>query len=325
MSLPLFAPAPLLGNRHVQTIWPAAVRRPRPVASTSEVWVTEDGDVLDVELLPERAGAPVVLVIHGLEGSARSPYVRGMLAALDDRGWSGLALNFRSCGPTPPRGTRLYHSGDTRDFPFVVSEIRARFPGVPVFAVGFSMGGNALLKWLGEAGGGCPLDAAVVVSVPFDLGICATSLDGPGFWPAVYRARFLRSLRRKALRIAACTDGVDAAAIRGARTFAAFDEAFTAKVNGYDGAEDYWAHASSGPFVPRVRRPTLVIHAEDDPFVPVHAIPRDEMADNPAITAYVTPRGGHVGFVTGTALRPRYLVDELALAFLMGHVRLRAV
>jgi predicted alpha/beta-fold hydrolase len=311
-----FTPPRLIENGHAQTIWPAVFRRGTLRGVLDEVWRASDGEALDIALLPIKPGRPGVLVLHGLEGSSRSAYVRGVLAGAQGRGWNGAALEFRSCGRSPVLGTRLYHSGDTRDLPVVLTQLRARWQG-PIGAVGFSLGGNVLLKWLGDEGDRAAVDAAAAVSAPFDLAACAAALDGPGFFPALYRRRFLRTLRRKALAVAARHPGaLDAAAMRGCRTFARFDDLFTAPLFGFDGAADYWARCSSTASVPRIRRPTLVISAEDDPIVPAQALPRAALAANPAITAHILPRGGHVGFVAAPIWRPRYAAEAAVLAFL---------
>jgi predicted alpha/beta-fold hydrolase len=256
-----------------------------------------------------------VVVLHGLEGSSRARYVRGLLAAIEGRGWNAAAISFRSCGPTPLAGQRLYHSGDTRDLPVVIQRLRARWGG-PLGAVGFSMGGNIVLKWLGEAGAEAPLDAAVAVSVPFDLAACAAALDGPGFFPALYRKRFLRTLRRKALAVAARFPGVlDVEAIRSCRSFARYDDIVTAPLFGFASAADYWARCSSAAFLPLIRRPVRLISAEDDPIVPGVTIPRAAISANPLLDGRLLARGGHVGFVSG-AWRRSYAVDALALDFL---------
>lgn len=320
MTPDAFRPPAGLGSGHAQTVW-AALMRPRArVSVSSEVWHTDDGDVLDVDLLPDQPGAPGVIVLHGLEGSSRTAYVRAALAELERRGWNGLALNFRSCGPSPPRGARLYHSGDTRDFAFVVARAAQRWGNPRLGALGYSLGGNALLKWLGELKDEAPIAAAVAVSVPFDLAACARALDAPGFWPRVYRGRFLRTLRRKALALAAAHPQLDRRALAEASTFTAFDDRFTAPMNGFRDAADYWAQSSSAGFLPFVRRPTLIVAAEDDPFVPAEALPRDAIAANPALTAWISAQGGHVAFVTGSLLRPRYLAERLAFAHLDRHL-----
>jgi predicted alpha/beta-fold hydrolase len=313
-----FAPARLLAHRHAQTIFPALFRRAQPPALATESWPTDDGEAIDVDLLAHAPGRPGVLVLHGLEGSSRAPYVRGLLAAVAARGWNGAALNFRSCGPTPVRGPRLYHSGDTRDLPVALARLAARWTA-PLAVVGFSMGGNVLLKHLGEAGEDTPVAAAVAVSVPYDLAACAALLDGAGLFAAVYRERFLRSLRRKALALSARHPGaLDAAVVRACRSFAAFDERVTAPLFGFAGAADYWTRSSSAPLLPGVRRPTLLLSAEDDPFIPPHALPRAAVAANPALRARFSARGGHVGFVAGAPWRPVYDVDACALAFVAG-------
>jgi predicted alpha/beta-fold hydrolase len=306
----------LLGHRHAQTIWPALFRRGGPPRLDVEHWPTPDGEELDLELLPDRPGRPGLLVLHGLEGSSRARYVRGLLAAVDRLGWNAAAISFRSCGPTPVRGRRLYHSGDTGDLPLVLARLRERWPGARLGAVGFSMGGNILLKWLGEEGERAALDAAVAVSVPFDLGACAAALDGPGLFPALYRRRFLRTLRRKALALAARFPGsLDAAALRACRTFARYDELVTAPMFGFAGAADYWARCSSAAFLADIRRPVRLICAEDDPMVPGESIPREVIAANPHLDGRLLAGGGHVGFVSG-GWRRTYLVDALALEFL---------
>jgi predicted alpha/beta-fold hydrolase len=263
-----------------------------------------------------------VLVLHGLEGSAKAPYARGVLAAAEARGWNGAALSFRSCGGSPVVGARLYHSGDTRDVPAVIGELRRRWGESPIGAVGFSLGGNVLLKWLGEEGDGAPLTAAVAISVPFDLAACAASLDGRGFFRALYRERFLRSLRRKALAIAARHPGtLDTAAVRACRTFARFDDVVTAPLFGFASAADYWERCSAARFLSGIRRSTLVISAEDDPLVPADTLPRQALAANPAITTHLFPHGGHVGFVAPPLWRPRYAAEALAVEFLAAQLQ----
>lgn len=306
-------PAAGLAHPHAQTVWATACRFPRRLRLRAESWDTADGDVVDLELLPDRPRAPGVLVLHGLEGSSRAIYVRGLLASIDAKGWNGAALNFRSCGPSPHRLARTYHSGFTDDLQLAATRLRARWGTLAV--AGFSLGGNVTLKWLGEQGAAAAADAAVAISVPFDLGAAARAIDSPGFWGFVYRERFLRSLRRKALRTCAAHAGVlDAGEIRRARSFAAFDDLVTARLNGFSGASDYWARCSSARFLDRIRVPTLMVSADDDPIVPGEVIPRD--ASNPALELRITAHGGHVGFVGGSLVRPRYVAEEWAIEFL---------
>jgi predicted alpha/beta-fold hydrolase len=317
---PPFVPALLLGSAHAQTIWPVLFRRRPRLALRTETWTADDGGALTVHFAAEPAGRPGVLVLHGLEGSVDAPYVGGMLARLAGAGLGAAALEFRSCGraaaSSPARS--LYHAGKTDDLAFVVDRLRARWAGAPLAVVGYSLGGNVLLKWLGERGREAPLAGAVAVSTPYDLAACAAAIDARGLWPFVYRERFLRSLRRKALAVAAARVGLDPAAIARCRTFAAFDDVVTAPLFGFAGAADYWARASSAAFLPAIRRPALLVSAEDDPFVPGAAIPRAAIATNPALTLWLAARGGHVGFVSGSPWRPRYAAEELALRFVRG-------
>ena len=296
------------------TLWPA----PR-VATVRETWETADGDVLDLDFLPFRPGRPGVLVLHGLEGSSRASYIRRMLRGADALGWNGAGLNFRSCGPSTQRFPRSYHSGETGDLRLVVERLLGRWGGVPLAVIGFSLGGNVVLKYLGEEGERAIVAAAVAVSTPYDLGAAAAALDSPGFFPWIYRTRFLRSLQRKTARALARFPGaVDAAKLAAVRSFTDFDDAVTAPLHGFRDARDYWARSSSSAFVPRIRVPTLLISSEDDPIAPGTSIPRAAIAANPVLTLVSTSRGGHVGFVEGFPFRPRFGAEREAFAFLRG-------
>jgi predicted alpha/beta-fold hydrolase len=314
-----FVPARLLGNGHLQTLWPFFLRRLPALPIDTELWRLPDGECLAVHLLDRGRERPGVLVIHGLEGSSESPYVRGLLGRIRDAGWNAAAVDLRSCGRLARgalRSRTAYHAGQTEDLPFIVERLSARWQG-PLAAVGFSLGGNMLLKWLGETGDGSPLKAAVGVSVPFDLAASAAVVDGPGIWSAGYRSFFMRSLRRKGLAMARDLGSkLDPAAIRRSRTFRQFDGAVTAPLFGFASAEDYWARSSSAQFLPAIRRPTLLVSAEDDPIVPASSIPRETIARNPALHLWLAPVGGHVGFVGGSPWRPEYVAESLIVDFL---------
>ncbi len=318
-----FVPARLLGNGHLQTMWPYFLRRLPALPIDTEIWPLSDGECLAVHLLDRGRGRPGVLVIHGLEGSSESPYVRGLLGRIQEAGWNGAAFDLRSCGRLasgPLRSRTAYHAGQTDDLAFIVGRLKARWQG-PLAAVGFSLGGNMLLKWLGETADGSPLKVAVGVSVPFDLAACAARVDGPGVWSAGYRTYFMRSLRRKGLALSRdLPDKLDPAAIRRARTFRAFDEAVTSRLFGFDGAEDYWQRSSAAQFLPAIRRPTLLVSAEDDPIVPAHSIPHETIARNPLLQLWLAKVGGHVGFVGGSPWRPQYVAEQLVLDFLAARM-----
>ena len=279
---------------------------------------TRDGDFVDLDWLDApSADAPLLLLLHGLEGSCRSHYVGGMLDLARARGWSGVVLNFRSCSGEPNRLPRFYHSGDTDDLDEVVRLLTTRELVRPIVAAGVSLGGNVLLKWLGEQGEATPsaLAAAVAISVPFDLEQCARTLDR-GFQKWVYTASFMRTFKQKVrAKVRAHGAFVDLGAVRRARTFAAYDRVVTAPLHGFSDEVDYWRRASCGPYLAHVRRPTLLISAIDDPFVPPAALP-DPAALPPNVVLEVTERGGHVGFVEGPPWRSTSWAERRAVEFL---------
>lgn len=317
-----FRAARWLPGPHAQTMFGAMLRAlPRPPTSR-ERWELPDGDFVDVDVLAGDPGAPLLLLLHGLEGSGRSHYVRGMMAQARRRGWRAFALNFRSCGGEPNRLLRSYHSGETADLGLAVERLLPRLGAAPLLLAGFSLGGNVLVKWLGEQGDSLPrqIAAAAAVSVPFDLQRCAAALDGPGVAQWIYRTRFLRGLKRKALEKARSFPGrLDAARVRAAATIVAFDDAVTAPVHEFEGARDYYARSSSGPFVARVRVPLLLISAADDPMIPDDCLPADARA-NPFVAVETTPDGGHVGFIAGPPWAPRFWAEERSAAYLDGEL-----
>jgi predicted alpha/beta-fold hydrolase len=291
--------------------WPRAVR---------ERWDLPDGDFVDVDRVAgPTPDAPLLVVCHGLEASSRASYVRGLVALAAEKGMAALAMNFRSCSGEPNRLPRMYHSGETSDLAHVVERAAAERPGRPIVLAGFSLGGNVVVKYLGERGEGAPAEVAgaAAISVPFDLSRCAAALDGPGFWNWVYRERFLATLREKALDLARrFPDRLDPAAVRRVRSFADFDGAVTAPLHGFASAEDYWRRSSSGPFVAGVRRPLLALSALDDPLVPPASLPLEAARRNPLVTLLTPARGGHVGFVSGGPLRPICWAEARAVRFL---------
>ena len=260
-----------------------------------------------------------MLVLHGLEGSSRSHYVVGLLHLARARGWRGVAMHFRSCSGELNRLPRLYHSGETGDLAAVVEHVVRREPEVRLGAVGTSLGGNVLLKWLGERGGAvaAQLRACVGVSVPFDLAACARRLDR-GLHRAVYAANFLRTMRRKVRDKARdLPAAVDVVAACRARTFAEYDRLVTAPLGGFADEVDYWRRASSGPYLAAIRRPTLLINALDDPIVPAASLP--DPARLPShVRAEFVPYGGHAAFLegpwAGTSWAERRALDFIAAA-----------
>ncbi len=321
MSTPPFKPALWLRGRHAQTLWPTLGRRRVPLQLTRERLELPDGDFLDLDWTAETSG-PIVVVFHGLMGSIESPYARGILKQIRRRGWRGLFVHFRSCSGDPNRMDRFYHSGDTADMAFIVEELKRREPETSIAAVGYSLGGNALLKWLGETGDANPLDAAVAVSVPFDLQSVADTIH-KGF-SRTYEKHLIDKLCAS-VRAKIGSHGYDMpvteAELSRLRTFWEFDEAVTAPLHGFKDARDYYRTCSARQFLPKIRRPTLILHAKDDPFMTPDVLPEDlELSETTQME--LSERGGHVGFVHGAfPWTARYWLEERIPEYLKAFLR----
>jgi len=322
MGVAEFQPAWWCRNAHLQTIWGGIVRRAPRVPLTRTRWELPDGDFLDVDELAAGEPSPRLIVLHGLESSSRATAVLGLLYQARQRGWGGVAVNFRGCSGEPNRLRRSYHGGDTADLAWVLAKVSAQHPSSPIVCAGFSLGGNVLLKYLGERGNAVPeqVRTAAAISAPFDLAASVAALD-QGF-NQVYRDRLVATLKRKTFeKLTRYPDLVDPAALRALRTLRAFDHLVTAPVHGFSDAAAYWAASSSAQFLPRIRRPTLLMNAEDDPFLPAQALPRQAVAENPFLTAVFPACGGHIGFLAGRwPVAPIAWAEERAAAFLAGQV-----
>lgn len=267
-----------------------------------ETVATPDGDRVHLYHRDVGDDRPRVFLLHGLEGSVHSHYVQGIVARAERRGWNTTVLVFRGCGPELNTGPRMYHSGETTDLRFTLGLMTERFPDVPVFLAGVSLGGNVLLKYLGEAPHQVPsqVQAAVAVSVPFDLEAGCRNLQ-KGF-ARIYDRHFLKSLRRKALRKLAQHPGLfDQERLRHARTIEDFDDSVTGPIHGFAGSNDYYTRSSSIHFIVGIRVPTLLVSAQDDPFLPAAVLERvrEIAARNSRLQLQFTAHGGHVGFLTG--------------------------
>jgi hypothetical protein len=319
-----FSAAWWLPGAHAQTVWGRLSRPRRAVALRREVLRTPDDDDLVVDHLDQDAtnrSARFVL-LHGLEGSSYSVYIQGLLRVIARNGFAATAMNFRSCARDPNRLSRmlmnrrpwLYHSGETGDLDFLIRTLTERDPPTPLVAIGVSLGGNALLKWLGEHPQQRSVIAAATMSVPYDLAAGARQLErGAG---RLYVARFFQTMRAKTLsvleRFPETRPKVDVPSAMRARTFYDFDNASTAPIHGFRDAEDYYTRSSSLPFLPFISIPTLCINAEDDPFLPADVLIRARAAASLSVEFRVTPRGGHTGFIAGAApWRAEYWAEEL--------------
>jgi predicted alpha/beta-fold hydrolase len=303
---------------HAQTLIGRVLRSPEGPAFQRERLETDDGDFLDVDWGPDPAeDAPIVLVLHGLEGSSRRRYVRSVCRALLRHGVRPVAMNLRGCSGEPNRSLRFYHSGETSDPALIVRTIRDRYPRRRVGAMGFSLGGNILIKMLGERedGGEGLLDAAVAMSVPYDLAAGCEELERTRMG-RFYSAYFLRSLKAKvATKRNRLAEVLHMDAVDAARTIRTFDEHVTAPLNGFAGASAYYRACSSKRFLSSVRVRTLLLHARDDPFLPAHAIPEREARGNEMLVWSLEESGGHVGFLEGTPWAPRFWADEASARF----------
>jgi predicted alpha/beta-fold hydrolase len=315
-----FRPAWWLPDPHSHTLWPKLVRRAPVVRTRTERIETPDGDFLDLIRVEAPADRPRVLLLHGLEGSGRSMYALGLLREAARRGWGADLLIFRGCSGEPNRTRRFYHSGETTDFDFVVRRVRSEFPAAPLAAAGVSLGGNVLLKWLGEQGSLARADvaAAAAVSVPFDLARSARHIH-EGF-ARVYERHFMRTLREKALEKLGRYPGFATAdAVRTLDSIWAFDDVVTAPVHGFRDAADYYQQSSSIHFLAHIAVPTLLLSAVDDPFLPPAVL--DDVTriarNNASLDVEFPEHGGHAAFVTGwNPFRPVYYAERRVMAFI---------
>ena len=299
MSAREFAAPWWLRNPHLQTVWSARVAASPRIAWRRERWDTPDGDFVDVDFIDGPAGSPWVHLFHGLEGSSDSPYARTLMAHVRGRGWRGSVFHFRGCSGEPNRLPRAYHSGDSEEVDWALRRIRGLARGAALHAVGISLGGNALAKWLGERGDEAAriVDRAAVISAPLDLMAAGDAL-GRGF-ALSYAWHFLDTLKATSLAKLERFPGLyDAQAVKSARTLRDFDNVVTAPLHGFRDTDDYWTRASAKPLLAGVRVPTLVVNARDDPFLPESALPTEREVSS-AVKLEFPARGGHVGFVSG--------------------------
>lgn len=300
--VPPFRPAWWLPGGHLQTLGGKYLRPSSSISLRRERIDTPDGDFLDLDFGPDpEPGAPLVLILHGLEGFSRRPYMLHAADLLLRRGIAAACLNFRSCSGEPNRTARLYHSGETGDTRQVLELLARRWPGRALGALGFSLGGNVLLKLLGEEpdGGRRLVQAAVAVSVPYDLAAGASLLERSVIG-RFYARYFLGSLKKKVrAKEHLLAPILDLDRVYRARTIREYDDAATAPLHGFRDAAEYYRRSSSGQYLARVRVPALLFHSLNDPFLPSEAIPRKEVAANPRLIPAFVEAGGHVGFVSG--------------------------
>ena len=317
-----------LPGGHLQTIYSALFTVVPQVSYKRERWETPDGDFIDVDWLIDveeqapaaanisTADGPLVIFFHGLEGNSERHYVRSLMGELQRKGWRGIAVNFRGCSGEPNRLPRAYFAGDSTEIDWILRRVRAQYPATPLFATGVSLGGNALLKWVGEQGAhaGEVIDAVVTVSAAMDLQAMGNTLDQGGF-NQFYTDHFLHSLKKKAAYKLEQFPGLfDREAVNNVKTLREFDDLVTAPLHGFKNTDDYWTRASSKPHLIDIRIPTLLIHARNDPFLPETALPTPAEVSS-SVTLEFSDEGGHVGFISGPFPGKHAWLPERILAF----------
>lgn len=268
---------------------------------------TPDNDFLEIDLVSLRNNVPVVTLFHGFEGSSDRHYIRNLMVLLKEEGFSSVALNFRGCGSRINLQKRLYHSGETSDYDTLFKWVQNTFPGKPIYAVGFSLGGNALVKSLGEEGDQHLVDRAVAISPPYDLG--KGSLDMNRGFNKIYQKRFIRTLVEKANQKR--EKYPDIPNFDGSTVYE-FDDQVTAPVHDFKNADDYYTKCSSGQFYKSVQKPLLVIHSKEDSLCPLKYAPFEDIKANPKIETLFTEQGGHVGFLSS----PKDWLNQTILSWL---------
>ncbi len=322
-----FKPAWWLKNSHLQTLYPPLLRTiSSPLNVKRERLDTADHDFIDIDWCGQ-GDKPIVILLHGLTGSSQSSYIAGLQHVLLQHGLRSVTLNFRGCSGEMNQLARSYHSGETADLDFLYRTLRQREPETALAAVGFSLGGNVLLKWLGEKGSRISINAAVAVSVPFQLSKCATKLDR-GF-SKIYRNNLIRELKqfieKKHHHLEASGNLDEARKIRQLgnlteiRSFWQYDDQVVARLHGFKNAQHYYQQSSSRQYLHKIRISTLLIQARDDPFMDCSVIPGVEEL-SASIDLEVTPAGGHVGFIGGnTPFKPEFWLEQRIPEFLYHH------
>ncbi|WP_284295525.1 hydrolase [Thalassotalea loyana] len=323
ISVSQFKPAWWLSNAHSQTMLAKYLKRKQKVPLITEQFPTTDGDFVELAWTSKplaNDNTPIVVLLHGLEGSKDSHYAKGMLSAIAEKGWHGVLMHFRGCGDEQNRFGASYHSGDTRDIHSFSRWLEQQFPTSPKALIGFSLGGNVTIKYLGEVEHS-PYKAASAICAPLDLASCSKRIS-QGF-SKVYENYLLNMLKQSTVaKMQAkklpelCSEKVNAL-----RSIWQFDDYVTGPINGFKNAIDYYTKSSGKQFLAKINKPCLIIHAEDDPFLS-HADIVDIPTPLPShIRFEVSKKGGHVGFVSGNnPFKPTFWLEQRIPAFLSEHL-----
>jgi predicted alpha/beta-fold hydrolase len=319
-----FTPAQWLKNPHLQTLYPALLRKnPLPQQLHRERLITPDHDFIDIDICGTGT-APLVILLHGLTGSSKSSYIKGLQTVLLQQGFRSVALNFRGCSGEYNHLARSYHSGETEDLHFLYQTLRQCEPNTPIAVIGFSLGGSVLLNWLGKYGEQVSLFAAVGISVPLLLDVCATKLD-KGF-SKLYRGVLLRDLKhymsakqQHLTKIGALEEAgkiKQLGNLSNINSFWQYDDHVVAPLHGFNNVHDYYKRCSARQFLHSITVPTLLIQSLDDPFMTREVLPSTAEL-SPAVKLELSLNGGHVGFVSGKSLfKPVYWLEHRIMTFL---------
>ncbi|MFZ2904987.1 MAG: alpha/beta fold hydrolase [Cyclobacteriaceae bacterium] len=311
-----YTPPFLLFNAHLETIYPSLLRRVSLQPYERERISTPDDDFLDLDWL-KQGSSKLVILSHGLEGNTQRSYIKGMARAIYQRGYDVLAWNFRGCSEEMNKALRFYHSGATDDLATVVDHAHALSHYRELNLVGFSLGGNLTLKYLGEdRQHPASLRNAVAISVPMDLHTSCMKISQPSNW--IYSQRFLRSLRKKVLQKSRLMNGIDVQGLEKIKTLQEFDDHITGPIHGFKNALDYYQQCSSIKFVQHIALPTLIVNAANDPFLSKECYPHDLLKDHPSVTFESPSHGGHVGFAQFNK-NGLYWSEQRVLDFLRLH------
>tara|TARA_Y100000780_G_scaffold111607_1_gene100873 strand:+ start:4551 stop:5582 length:1032 start_codon:yes stop_codon:yes gene_type:complete len=311
--LPEFKPAWWMRNRHLQTIMPRFFRPFHNTRYDLSTINTPDGDFLELAWAkPQNEHAPLAIVLHGLEGNINSFYAKGMMKKLKQQGFAVVLMHFRNCSREANRLARAYHSGETEDLRFFINYLKSKFPKRPLFAIGFSLGGNVLAKYLGEQGSKSNLNGAAVVSAPFDLSSsCQVIRKSLGkIYQKYLLDRMKKSMHRKLPQIEQQIS-LTPEKLMAIDDLWQFDNMLTAPLHGFADAEDYYQQASAKPFLKAIATPTLIVHAKDDPMLSIKAVPNSTDVSE-YVTLRISEKGGHVGFISGNnPFKPIYWLERV--------------
>jgi uncharacterized protein len=315
-----FKPAYGLSNPHIQTLLPTLLLSKTKVSFIQQTFELNDGDFLDLAWTEKpNNNKPIIIVFHGLEGSIYSPYAKSIMPVIKQQGWIGLLMHFRGSSGRPNRLPRSYHSGETEDAKALINCLKEKHPLTPLAAIGFSLGGNMLLKLQGELGESSPLKAAISVCAPLVLASCAIRLD-TGF-SRIYQHHLIKEMKKnlsiKAREfnyeniINSSLDKIDQL-----KTFWEFDDLITAPLHGFKNVDDYYSQSSSRQYLKKIMKPTLIIQALDDPFMGIDVIP-DEAELSEYTQLELSQSGGHIGFISGHLFKPVFWLEERISEYLL--------